>query len=173
MEHPYQKFNQDQQQLIAFRIAQQDYCFDIKRVKEIRGWTPTTPIPCSPAVVLGMINLRGAVIPVLDLAARMGFGSTNPCSRHAVLVVEIGDQIVGLLVDGVSEILTANKNDIQPAPVSAASGPDQLVSGVISQGDRIITLLALDIAVELKGFAGNLDLLLERVSSAPEQECAA
>lgn len=172
MEHPHQKFDQRQLQLITFRIGQQDYCFDIKLVKEIRGWTPTTPIPCSPAVILGMINLRGTVIPVLDLAARMGFGPTIPCSRHAIIVVEIADQTVGFLVDGVSDVLAADKNDIQPAPV-AASGPDQLVAGVISLGDRIITVLALDVTVEVKGFEGNLAVILDPKTRSVEGTRAA
>ena len=173
MEHPHPTFDRQQLQLITFRVGQQDYCFDIKLVKEIRGWTPTTPIPCSPAVVLGMINLRGTVIPVLDLAARMGFGPTTPRSRHAIIVVEIADQTVGFLVDGVSDVLAADENDIQPAPVAAASGTDRLVAGVISLGDRIITMLALDVTVELKGFEGNLALLLDPISRAAEVDRAA
>lgn len=138
------KDNDGRLQLIAFRIAQQDYCFDIRRVREIRGWTPATPLPCAPAVLLGVINLRGTVVPVIDLSARMGFGATQPCSRHAILVVEVGQQSVGLLVEAVSEILTVEKNVVQSTPSVGSSYADRLVAGVISNDTGIVTVLALD-----------------------------
>jgi purine-binding chemotaxis protein CheW len=144
MENMNTNFDDGRLQMIAFRIAQQDYCFDIKRVREIRGWTPATPLPCARMAVLGMINLRGMVIPVIDLSARMGFGPTTPCSRHAILVVEIGNQIVGMLVDAVSEILTIERAEVQATSAVGASCADRLVAGVISNGERIVTVLELD-----------------------------
>ena len=149
MEHILGKVEQAPLELIAFRIAQQDYCFDIKRVREIRGWTPATPLPCSPSVLLGMINLRGTVIPVIDLSARLGFGATTPCSRHAILVIEIRDQILGLLVEAVSEILTIDKERVQKSPVIGSSIADKLVAGVISDSQRVVTILELDQIAEI------------------------
>src|SRR5581483_5190918 len=93
-------------ELMAFRIGAQEFCIDIVSVREIRGWTPATPLPHSPQFVRGVINLRGAVLPIVDLAARLGLGSVDPSSRHVIIVAQVGRQIVGLLVDAVSEILT-------------------------------------------------------------------
>src|SRR4051794_18257547 len=93
-------------ELIAFRVADQEFCVDIMQVRDIRGWTPTTAIPHSPHYVRGLINLRGAVLPVIDLAARFGLPLTAPTSRNVIVFAETKRQTVGLLVDAVSDILT-------------------------------------------------------------------
>src|SRR5471032_1153313 len=103
-------------ELMAFRIGAQEFCLDIVSVREIRGWTPATALPHSPNFVRGVINLRGAVLPIVDLAARLGLASIEPTSRHVIIVAQVGRQIVGLLVDGVSEILTVTPEMIQPTP---------------------------------------------------------
>src|ERR1700745_3149921 len=92
-------------QLISFRIGTQEFCVDIMAVREIRGWTVATALPQSPSFVRGVINLRGAVLPIVDLAARLGFESTKTSDRHVIIVAQIGEQVVGLLVDAVSDIL--------------------------------------------------------------------
>src|SRR6185312_6863614 len=94
-------------ELIAFRIGEQEYSVDVRAVREIRGWTPAMRLPHSPDYVLGVINLRGQALPIVDLAARMGFAPAKPTSRHAIIVAEIENEDVGLLVDGVSEIFSA------------------------------------------------------------------
>ena len=72
-------------------------------VREIRVWTPATPIAHAPGYVMGMINLRGLVLPIVDFRYRLGFEMTEPSERHAVLVAQIGEQTMGLLVEGISE----------------------------------------------------------------------
>ena len=136
-------------ELIAFRIAQQDYCVEIKRVREIRGWTPATRLPHAPAVFIGMINLRGTVIPVIDLSARMGFAPTMPSDRNAIVVVEIAHQILGLLVEAVSEILSIESSRVQPTPAVGSAQAESLVLGVISDKHRIMSVLALDQIAEI------------------------
>src|ERR1700749_3854771 len=86
-------------ELISFRIGVQEFCVDIMGVREIRGWTAATALPRSPGFVRGVINLRGAVLPIVDLAARLGFDSAEPTARHVIIVAQIGVQTVGLLVD--------------------------------------------------------------------------
>src|ERR1700684_2210346 len=86
-------------ELISFRVGAQEFCVDIMAVREIRGWTAATALPQSPTYVRGVINLRGAVLPIVDLAARLGFASADPTARHVIIVTQIGDQLVGLLVD--------------------------------------------------------------------------
>src|SRR5579872_4111430 len=93
-------------ELISFRIGAQEFCVDIMAVREIRGWTAATALPQAPAFVRGVINLRGAVLPIVDLGARLGLGVADPTARHVIIVAQVQNQIVGLLVDAVSDILT-------------------------------------------------------------------
>ena len=103
-------------ELIAFTIGDQEFCVEVMAVREIRGWTPATPLPHSPGYVRGVINLRGAVLPIMDMSHRLGMEPTDPSQRHVIIVIQIGKQLVGLLVDSVSDILTVPVSDIQPAP---------------------------------------------------------
>src|SRR5690606_32510676 len=103
-------------ELIAFRLGEQEFCVDIMSVRDIRGWTPTTPLPHSSDYVKGVINLRGAVLPVVDLAARLGFDPAEPSARHVIIITQVGNQTIGLLVDAVSDILTVNSSAIQATP---------------------------------------------------------
>ena len=91
-------------EVITFLIERQEFCIDVMSIREIRVWIPTTPLAHAPSYVCGMINLRGAVLPIIDLADRLGYYPTEPASGHAVLVVQIGRQTVGLLVQGVSAV---------------------------------------------------------------------
>jgi purine-binding chemotaxis protein CheW len=131
-------------ELMAFRIGAQEFCVDIGSVREIRGWTPATALPHSPAFVRGVINLRGAVLPIVDLAARLGLPAIEANSRNVVIVVQIGRQIVGLLVDAVSEILTVADEAIQPTPDVASEMAKTFVRGVLAMQGRMISLIALD-----------------------------
>jgi purine-binding chemotaxis protein CheW len=131
-------------ELMAFRIGPQEFCVDIVSVREIRGWTPATALPHSPAFVRGVINLRGVVLPIVDLAARLGLASVEPTSRHVIVVAQVGKQIVGLLVDAVSEILTVADDMVQPTPDVASTMAKTFVRGVLAIDQRMISLIALD-----------------------------
>jgi purine-binding chemotaxis protein CheW len=131
-------------ELIAIRIGSQEFCVDVMCVREIRGWTPATPLPQSPSFVRGVINLRGTVLPIVDLAARLGFASAEPSARHAIVVAQIGHQVVGLLVEGVSDIFTVTDDKIQPTPDVASEMAKKFVRGVIATDGRMISLIALD-----------------------------
>lgn len=131
-------------ELIAFRLGGQGFCVDIMSVRDIRGWTPTTPLPHSPGYVKGVINLRGSVLPVIDLAARLGFRSTEPTARHVIIVTQVGNQSVGLLVDAVSDILTINADTIQPTPDVASELARAFMKGVLAIEGRMISLIGLD-----------------------------
>jgi purine-binding chemotaxis protein CheW len=131
-------------ELISFRIGEQEFCVDIMAVREIRGWTPATALPQSPAYVRGVINLRGAVLPVVDLACRLGFESAKTSDRHVIIVAQIGSQTVGLLVDAVSDILTVTDELIQPTPEVASDTARTFVRGLLSIDGRMISLIGLD-----------------------------
>jgi purine-binding chemotaxis protein CheW len=131
-------------ELISFRIGDQEFCLDIMAVREIRGWTPATPLPHSPPYVQGVINLRGAVLPILDLKARLGLGPVEPTPRSVIIVTHIGQRLVGLLVDGVSEILAADRETIQPTPNVGCETVTRFVRGIIPVDGRMVSWIALD-----------------------------
>jgi purine-binding chemotaxis protein CheW len=131
-------------ELIAFRMGAQEFCVDIMSVREIRGWTKATALPKSPSFVRGVVNLRGTVLPIVDLAARLGFPAAEPTARHVIIVAQIGAQTVGLLVDAVSDILTVTGDLVQPAPDVASDMANSFVRGVIAIDQRMISLIALD-----------------------------
>ena len=131
-------------EMITFLIGAQEFCVDVMVVREIRVWTPATPVAHAPSFMCGVINLRGMVLPIIDFAARLGFPPTEPSTRHAILVVQIGKQTIGLLVEGVSEILTIGQDLIQPTPDVASKMARDFVSGIVAVDGRMISLIALD-----------------------------
>lgn len=131
-------------ELIAFRLGGQEFCVDIMSVRDIRGWTQTTPLPHSPDYVKGVINLRGSVLPVIDLAARLGFAPTEPTARHVIIVTQVANQSVGLLVEAVSDILTIGADAIQPTPDVASDLARLFMRGVLAIEGRMISLISLD-----------------------------
>ena len=133
-----------ERELIAFRIGAQEFCVNIMAVREIRGWTPATPLPRSPSFLRGVINLRGAVLPIVDLAARLGFDPTSPTQRHVIIVAQVAHQIIGLLVDAVSDILTVNDESIQPPPDVASEMVRTFVQGLLAMEGRMVSLISLD-----------------------------
>lgn len=134
----------DVSELIAFRIAEQDFCFNIMAVREIRGWTPATVIPHSPDYVRGVINLRGAVVPIVDLAARLHLEVPEPTSRNVIIITQFAGPVVGLLVDAVSDILSVSVDEIQPTPDVASDTTTGFVAGIITRDDRMIRMIDLE-----------------------------
>ena len=142
MSDPTETDAEDVNELIAFRIAEQDYCFNIMSVREIRGWTPATVIPHAPSYVRGVINLRGAVVPIVDLASRLGLEVPEPTPRNVIIITQIDGPVVGLLVDAVSDLLSVTDKEVQGTPDVAGNGAEFL-SGIITRDDRMIRLLNL------------------------------
>jgi purine-binding chemotaxis protein CheW len=132
------------QELISFRIGEQEFCVDIMAVREIRGWTQATPLPQAPSYVRGVINLRGAVLPIVDLSARLGLGATEPSVRNVIIVVRIGSRLVGLLVDAVSEVLTASADAIQPTPDVSCDAVKMFIKGILALEGRMVSWITLD-----------------------------
>lgn len=133
----------DTGELVAFRVSEQDFCIDIMSVREIRGWTETTILPHAQDYVKGVINLRGAVVPVVDLSARLGLGALEPGPRHVIIITTIAGRTIGLLADVVSDILTVPAGSIQPVPDIASESARAHVSGVIATGDRMLRKIEL------------------------------
>ncbi|WP_267397450.1 MULTISPECIES: chemotaxis protein CheW [unclassified Sphingomonas] len=135
-------------QLITFQIGDQILGVDIMAIREIRAWSPATPLPNVPAHVRGVVNLRGVVLPVLDLSHRLGWGSTDPSARHVIIVVRVGDQLQGLIVDAVNDIVTVPDNGMQPLPDIGETAAANFLEGLATIDQRLILVLALDRLVD-------------------------
>ena len=125
-------------EVVAFSVSDQDFCIDIMAVREIRGWTETTILPHAQSYVKGVINLRGAVVPVVDLSDRLGLGTVVPGARHVIIITQIGQRIVGLLADVVTDILALDPASVQPVPDIATETARAFISGVASVEGRML-----------------------------------
>ena len=131
-------------ELISFQIGEQEFCVDITSVREIRGFTPATPVPHSPNYMRGVINLRGAVMPVIDLGARLGMDTSEPTARHVIIVAKVGDHSVGLVVDAVCETFAVTPEQVQPLPELGGDATRSVVRGFLQIDERMISLISLD-----------------------------
>jgi purine-binding chemotaxis protein CheW len=131
-------------QIITFCIGDLYLGADIMAIREIRAWSATTPIPHSPDYLCGVVNLRGSVVPVLDLSQRLGFGRTEPSERHVIIVMEIGNELNGMIVDAVNDIATIDDDDLQPQRDLGEAEETKMVEGVIMLDERLVIILTLD-----------------------------
>ena len=131
-------------QFISFRIGGEEYAIDIMAVREIKGWTETTSLPNQPQYILGVMNLRGTIVPVFDLRRRFGMGVTEASRSHVVIIVAVLDRIVGLLVDAVSDILTIDSSEIRPVPEMDRGISADFLSGIVSINETMVVILALE-----------------------------
>jgi purine-binding chemotaxis protein CheW len=125
-------------EIVCFTVEDQDFSIEISHVLEIRGWTSTTTLPHAPDFVVGMMNLRGTVLPVVDLSLRLGFGKTEPGKRHVIIIAQIDDKIVGFLVDAVSDIITVDEAQMQATPDVSSSRTQAFIRGVHSLDEKLV-----------------------------------
>jgi purine-binding chemotaxis protein CheW len=130
-------------QLVAFSIGDQTYGVEITSVREIRAWNGATPLPNTKEFVRGVINLRGTIVPIFDLRARFGDGTTIPTRKHVVVVMAVREKWAGMLVDAVSDILTVSARDIHPVPEGNVLDTE-LLRGIVTHEDRMVGLIDLD-----------------------------
>src|SRR4030088_1659713 len=134
----------DELQLVVFQLGAELYGVEIARVHEIIRLQAVTRVPHAPAFVEGVINLRGKVIPVVDLRRRFGLPLAEHTRASRIVVVEIGDQVVGIVVDGVSEVLRINPALIEPPSPVVAGIDSEYLRGIARLPDRLVILLDLD-----------------------------
>lgn len=130
-------------EIIAFRLHDQEFCVKTTTIREIRGWAPSTPIPHAPSDVIGVMNLRGSVIPIIDLAQKLGMKSAVATERSAIVVAEVHNMVIGMLVDQVSDILTIPASQVQPVPEISASFDKSFSEGIIANENGMICFLNL------------------------------
>jgi purine-binding chemotaxis protein CheW len=135
-------------EFITFSAGGQSYCLEITQIREIRRWTPVTALPHTPDDVLGVMNLRGAVIPIFDLSARFGLGATPANERNVVIVAAVEGATIGLLVESVSEILSVDKIAIQETPDIKSEATRNSILGMISVDETMVRVVNLDAVLD-------------------------
>jgi purine-binding chemotaxis protein CheW len=138
-------------EFVTFFAGGQSFSLDITHVREIRRWTTVTPLPHAPKEVLGVMNLRGSVIPIYDLSARFGLGPTQENPRNVVVVATIDTQTVGLLVEAVSEILSVDRAQIQDTPDIRSETTRQSITGVIPMEEGMTRVIDLAAVIQSRG----------------------
>lgn len=141
---------------LAFRLGGEEYAVDILRVQEIRSYERPTRMARVPAFVLGVINLRGIIVPVMDLRLRLGLSSPNYDTFTSVIVLHLGDRVVGVVVDSVSDVITLKNDQIRPAPDFTAGPSGQHVTGIGTVEDRMLILVDVATLVDVRTAASDL-----------------
>ena len=130
-------------ELLAFRLGGEEYGIDILKVQEIRGRDPITPIANLPAFILGIIDLRGIIVPIVDL--RLKFGLANVDDAFTVFIIlNVASRVIGIVVDGVSDVISITPPEIKPVPEFNAALDTHFLEGIASQDERMIILLDIE-----------------------------
>jgi purine-binding chemotaxis protein CheW len=146
-------------QFISFALGDDHYGVDIMAVREIKGWSEITHLPKQPDYVRGVLNLRGVIVPIIDLRCRFGQGLTEATPLHVIIIVQIDQQLVGLLADRVSDIISVEPAKIKQVPRVALGTRLEFLSGIVTIDNAMIALINL----------GNL-LTASEMSAAPGGE---
>jgi purine-binding chemotaxis protein CheW len=135
-------------QVLTFTLGDETYGVDILRVQEIRGWSPVTRIPQSPAHVLGVLNLRGSIVPIVDLRMRFNLERAEYTPLTVIIVLSVespaGRRDFGLVVDGVSDVIDVNAGEVKPAPEMGEQVSTEFIEGLAAVSGRMVMLLDID-----------------------------
>lgn len=135
--------NSSRTELISFAIGDEQYGVDIMAVREIKGWSEINHLPGQPDYVRGVLNLRGVMVPIIDLRCRFGGGLTDANALHVVIIVQIGDQQIGLLADRVLDIVAFESGQVQPVPTIVRNGRTEFLSGLLTVEAGMIAMINL------------------------------
>ncbi|RED54074.1 purine-binding chemotaxis protein CheW [Aestuariispira insulae] len=128
-------------QFVTFTIGKEEYGVDIMAVREIKGWSDTTQLPNTPEYMRGVLNLRGLIVPIFDLRCRFSGRFTEVTPLHVIIIVAVGDRMIGILVDTVSDILSITSSEIRAVPKMDRRIDDQYLTGLVNVKDRMVALL--------------------------------
>jgi purine-binding chemotaxis protein CheW len=128
-------------QLVSFNIGQEEFGLDIQRIQEINRMVDITRVPNSPEFVSGVINLRGKVIPIIELRKRFGFPPKEKDKNTRIIVVELGEAVIGFIVDAVQEVIRIPKNITEPPPPIVAGIGSEYITAVAKLENRLLILL--------------------------------
>ena len=141
----------DGRQFLTFRIGEEEYGLDILRVQEIRSYEAPTRVANAPAFVKGVVNLRGVIVPIVDLRIRLGqAGEYNAFT--VVIVLNVANRVVGVVVDSVSDVLELSADEIKPRPEVAAALDARFITGLGKLGERMLILLDIEAMIKSPDF---------------------
>ncbi len=131
-------------QFVGFRLAEEDYAIAITKIQEIILMKPITRLPQSPPFIEGLINLRGSVIPIVNLRKRFGLVARELDEETRTIVVNVHDKTVGCVVDAVTQVMRISRDQIQPPPLGVAGGAYRYLAGLARLDDRLVILLDIE-----------------------------
>ena len=137
-------FATDGNQYLTFTLGQEEYGVEILKVQEIKGYSAITPIPNTPPYIKGVMNLRGTIIPVVDLRAKFGLAATEYNQFTVIIVMRVGAKVMGVIVDAVSDVLNIPTTDIQAAPDFGAQVETRFIGGMAKAGEKLVVLLEIE-----------------------------
>jgi len=136
------------QQYLTFILNGEEYGVDILRVQEIKGWDTVTPIPNTPCYIKGVINLRGAVVPIVDLRERFGLDNIEYGATTVVIVLKVisgdSDRTVGIVVDAVSDVHNVGEEEMKPSPDFGNSIDTNFISGLATVNEKMVIIIDID-----------------------------
>lgn len=136
-------------QFLTFLLNGQDFGVEILQVREIRNFTKLTPIPNMPAAIKGVLNLRGTVVPIVDLRIRLGMSAVEYDRFTVIIVVNVNERIMGVVVDAVSDVLNVDADALVAAPELGSTNEPSCVTGLAKSEDRLVTLLSFERLLEV------------------------
>ena len=149
-------------EILVFVLGKEEYGVDILKVQEIRGYEKVTPLPSAPAYLKGVVNLRGIIVPVIDLRVKFGLPEPAYDAFTVVIILRIARQVIGIVVDGVSDVVRLAPSDVKPAPQLGSLVDSSFLAGLATQNDRMVLLI--DIEKFLS--SGELQLITQAATSA-------
>lgn len=147
-------FASDGSQYLTFQLLNEEYGIDILQVQEIKNYSHITPIPNTPKHVKGAMNLRGTVVPIVDLRLKFSMPDSDYDQYTVIIVVTIGERVVGLVVDAVNDVLNVSPDECEPPPRLGGEIDASFITGLAKSEDRLITLLNIE---KLVGKAAPVD----------------
>ncbi|EHJ94136.1 chemotaxis protein CheW [Vreelandella boliviensis] len=134
----------ENREFLVFSLGDEEYAIDILKVQEIRGYENVTRIANAPDFIKGVTNLRGVIVPIVDLRIKFHFETVEYGGQTVVIVVNVADRVVGIVVDGVSDVMTLTPDQIKPAPEFGVTLSSDFLSGLGSLDDRMLVLVDID-----------------------------
>jgi purine-binding chemotaxis protein CheW len=129
---------------LTFRLGEEEYGIDILKVQEIRGYEQPTRIANAPSFVKGVVNLRGVIVPIVDLRLKFDLGSATYDDFTVVIILNLGARVVGIVVDSVSDVMELSPEQIRPAPEVGASVDSSFITGLGTLADRMLILIEIE-----------------------------
>jgi len=139
-----QEANGEGRELLTFTLGSEEYGIDILKVQEIRGYDAVTTIANAPEFIKGVINLRGIIVPIVDMRIKFKLGNVTYNETTVVIILNIANRVVGMVVDGVSDVTTLKPDEIKPAPEFGSSLDTQYLLGLGTVGERMIILVDIE-----------------------------